>query len=63
MNNARQMIVNLPELTDSDVVDMIRVLTVITDAFIAHHQVQLRQQLCSEQPDLFDVNEEESAPF
>ncbi len=62
MNNAREMIVNLPELTDNDVVDMIRVLTVITDAFIEHHQIQLQQQLRSEQPDLFE-SEDESEPF
>ena len=63
MNQTRQMIVNLPELTDNDVVDMIRVLSVITDAFVAHHQVQLQQQLRSEQPDLFDDIVEEPAPF
>ncbi len=63
MNNTRQMIVELPELTDNDVVDMIRVLTVITEAFIVHHQVQLQQKLRSEQPDLFDGSGEESAPF
>ena len=63
MNNARQMIVNLPVLTNNDVVDMVRVLTVITDAFIEHHQVQLQQQLRSEQPDLLDALEEDSAPF
>ena len=63
MNNARQMIVNLPVLTNNDVVDMVRVLTVITDAFIEHHQVQLQQQLRSEQPDLLDAFEEDSAPF
>ncbi len=62
MNNARQMIVNLPVLTDNDAVDMIRVLTVITDAFIEHHQVQLQQQLRSDQPDLFEY-EDELAPF
>ena len=62
MNNARQMIVNLPELTNNDVVDMIRVLTVITDAFIEHHQTQLQQQLRSEQADLFG-SEDESEPF
>ncbi len=62
MNNAREMIVNLPVLTDNDVVDMIRVLTVITDAFIEHHQIQLQQQLRSEQPDLFE-SEDESEPF
>ena len=62
MNNARQMIVNLPVLTDNDVVDMIRVLTVITDAFIEHHQVQLQQQMHSDQPDLFE-GEDELAPF
>lgn len=62
MNNARQMIVNLPELTNNDVVDMIRVLTVITDAFIEHHQTQLQQQLRSEQADLF-ASEDESEPF
>ena len=62
MNNARQMIVNLPVLTDNDVVDMIRVLSVITDAFIEHHQVQLQQQLHSDQPDLFE-DEDELAPF
>ena len=63
MNNSRQMIVNLPVLTNNDVVDMIRVLTVITDAFVEHHQVQLQQQLRSDQPDLFNDYEEESAPF
>ena len=62
MNNARQMIVNLPVLTDNDVVDMIRVLSVITDAFIEHHQAQLQQQLLSDQPDLFE-GEDELAPF
>ena len=63
MNNARQMIVNLPVLNDNDVVDMIRVLTVITDAFIEHHQIQLHQQMRSDQLDLLDELEEESAPF
>ena len=62
MNNARQMIVNLPVLTDNDVVDMIRVLTVITDAFIEHHKSQLERQVHSEQPDLFE-GEDEVAPF
>ncbi len=62
MNNAKQMIVNLPVLTDNDVVDMIRVLTVITDAFIEHHQTQLQRQMRSEQPDLFE-GEDELAPF
>lgn len=58
MNNARQMIVNLPVLTDNDVVEMIRVLAVITDALIVHHQIQLQQQLRSEQPDLFESDDE-----
>ena len=62
MNNASQMIVNLPVLTDNDMVDMIRVLTVITDALIEHHQAQLQQQMHGDQPDLFDY-EDELAPF
>ncbi len=57
MKNPRQMIVNLPVLSDNGVVDMVRGLTVITDAFIVHHQVQLQHQLCSEQPDLFNGDE------
>lgn len=58
MNNARQMIVNLPVLTDNDLVGMIRVLSVITDAFTEHHQAQLQQQLLSDQPDLFEDKDE-----
>ena len=57
------MIVDLPELSANDVLDIIRVLTVITNAFAEHHQVQLQQQIRSEQPELFDNLEEGSAPF
>jgi|GEM_PF-6650857 len=63
MSENRHMTVILPELTHNDVVDIARVLSAISDAFIEHHQNQLSRQCRLDQPDLFEVLEEEELPF
>ena len=63
MKNPDQMRVMLPALASSDILDMLRVLQAITEAFEAHHREQLLQHCRSEQPDLFDSIDEDIAPF
>jgi len=60
-----QLIIDCPDLTDADRIDMIRVLQSITDALLAQHQAQLkRQQRHHEhQLELFKVDEFEPIPF
>lgn len=40
----RQLVIDLPDLRHSDLLDMVRLLQAITNAFTAHHQSQLQQQ-------------------
>ena len=62
--HARQLVINLPDLSGSDLIDMVRVLQSITDAFIAQHQAALQQQCQHEQQlELFQVDEFEPIPF
>ena len=64
MSNHRQMIVNLPDLTDYDVVDMSRVLTAIADAFTEKHRNQIEQQQMTNQMHLpLEEIENEKPPF
>lgn len=60
----RQLVIDLPDLTGSDLIDMVRVLQAITDAFIAQHQVALqRQQRQERQLELFLAGEDQQIPF
>lgn len=63
MTDNRHMTVFLPDLTEHDVMDIARLLTAISDAFIDHHQTQLQRQCCLDQPDLFEAVEDERTPF
>ena len=45
----RQLVIELPDLRHSDLLDMVRLLQAITNAFTAHHQSQLQQQCQHEQ--------------
>jgi len=60
----RQLIIDLPDLKDSDLIDMIRVLQSMTDALLAQHQAELRwQQHHEQQLELFQVDDFEPIPF
>lgn len=60
----RQLVVDLPDLSHSDLIDIVRLLQAITDAFINHHQLHLQQQCQHEQQlELFYSTDEERAPF
>jgi len=56
----RRLVIDLPDLAQTDLVDMVRVLTAITDAFITHHQAQLQQQCQAEhQLNLFEPRDDD----
>lgn len=63
--HAHQLLIDLPDLTESDLIDMIRVLQSITDALLVQHQAQIqRQQRHHEQQlELFQADEFEPIPF
>lgn len=63
--HARQLVIDLPDLTDSDLIDMIRVLQSMTDALLAQHQVKLQwqQRHHEQQLELFHADEFEPIPF
>jgi len=60
-----QLIIDCPDLSESDLIDMIRILQSITDALLVQHQVQIqRQQRHHEQQlELFQADEFEPIPF
>ena len=60
-----QLIIDCPDLTDADRIDMIRVLQSITDALLTQHQAQLKRQLHhhEQQLELFQADEFEPIPF
>ena len=60
-----QLIIDCPDLTDADRIDMIRVLQSITDALLAQHQAQLKRQQHhhEQQLELFQADEFEPIPF
>jgi len=52
----RQLKIDLPDLSQSDLIHIIRVLQTFTDAFTAHHQhALLCQQRAEQQLALFEV--------
>ena len=61
----RQLTVDLPDLTQSDLIDIARVLQSLTDAFIAHHQHALQcQQRAEQQLALFEaIGDEDNTVF
>jgi hypothetical protein len=61
----RQLTIELPDVSQSDLIDIARVLQSFTDAFIAHHQHELLcQQRAEQQLALFEViDDEDNAPF
>lgn len=61
----RQLIINLPDLTDSDLIDMIRILQSMTDALLAQHQANLKwqQRHHEQQLELFQAEDFEPIPF
>jgi hypothetical protein len=63
--HAHQLIIDLPDLTGSDLIDMVRVLQSITDALIAQHQAELRRQQRhhEQQLELFQADDFEPIPF
>lgn len=63
-HHQRQLLIDLPDLTHSDLVDTVRLLSAITDAFINHHQAALQQQCRHEQQlELFNSMDEEHSVF
>ena len=63
--HAHQLIIDLPDLTGSDLIDMVRVLQSITDALIAQHQAELRRQQRhhEQQLELIQADDFEPIPF
>lgn len=62
-NTQRQLKIELPDLTQSDLIDITRVLQAFTDAFIAHHQQLIqRQQQAELQTCLFEFIDDEDNP-
>jgi len=61
----RQLTIELPDLSQSDLIDIARLLQSLTDAFIAHHQHALQcQQRAEQQLALFEaIDEEDSTVF
>lgn len=56
----RQLTIDLPDLSQSDLIDLTRVLQSLTDAFIAHHQRELQsQQQAEQQLALFELTDEQ----
>lgn len=60
-----QLKIDLPDLSQSDLINIIRVLQTFTDAFTAHHQHALPcQQRAEQQLALFEaIDDEDNAPF
>lgn len=59
-----RLVVDLPDLRHSDLVDMARLLQAITNAFSTHHQAALQQQCQHEQQlELFNSVDDQQNPF
>lgn len=60
----RKLVVDLPDLSHSDLIAMVRILQAITNAFITHHQAALQQQCQHEQQlELFNPVDDPQKPF
>ncbi|OED39579.1 hypothetical protein AB833_14835 [Chromatiales bacterium (ex Bugula neritina AB1)] len=59
-----QMTIDLPELSQSDLIDITRVLQAFTDALLAHHKhLLIRQAQLDRQIKLFESFSEEDDPI